>query len=205
MESANIIRLRDYDFPGRPQDKLETTIVEAALATSAAATFFDRAQIGVRFFRDGGTGANNPIEQVWIEAGYIWNDDDDVQLNDIVGRVLSIGTGDPGMIKFSENGWTIFSKTLVKIATDTEEKAGNFEHVNRVLLNPPDKQYYRFNVQQGLQGVGLQEFKLEAQIKTATEEYLEKRTQEIEIRAYAKILRAKDCMLHSLVGREDWS
>lgn len=204
-ESANIIRLRDYDLPGRPQDRLAMTIVEAALATSAAATFFDRVQINGRFFRDGGTGANNPIEQVWIEAGYIWNDDDELQLNEIVGCVLSIGTGNPRMEPFSENTWKFLSETLVNIATDTEREAVNFEHVHRVLLRTADKRYYRFNVQQGLQSVGLEEYKLKTQIETATEKYLTSSAQEIEIRACAKILRAKNFMLHSLVGVEDWS
>ena len=72
------------------------TIVDAAPARSAALTFFDRVQIGDRYFRDGATGANNPIDDVWIEAGNIWNDDEEVQLQDMIGCLLSISTGNPG-------------------------------------------------------------------------------------------------------------
>ncbi len=93
----------------------------------------------------------------------------------------------------------------MKIATDTEQKAKRFEQVHHVLLKPSDKRYYRFNVQQGLQDIGLEEYKLSGQIKTATRKYLEPETRENEIRECAKILRAKNCMLHSLVGVEDWS
>ena len=181
------------------------TIVEAALATSAASTFFDRVQIGDRFFRDGATGANNPINEVWIEAENIWNDDEEEQLYDMVGCVLSVGTGNPGVKPLNEKSWKFLSETLVKIATDTEQKAAQFEHVHRTLLKLSDKRYYRFNVEQGLQDVGLEEYKLKGQIETVTEEYLAKRTQENEIRACAQILKAKDCMEHSMIGVEDWS
>jgi len=103
-ESTNITQLRNYDLLGKPQDNLAMTIVEAALATSAASTFFDLAQIGDQSFRDVGTGANNPIDEVWVEAGNIWNDDRELQLHDMVGCVLSIGTGDPGMKPLHEKG-----------------------------------------------------------------------------------------------------
>ena len=112
------------------------------------------------YFRDGATGANNPIDDVWIEAENIWNDDEEVQLHDIIGCLVSIGTGNPGMKPLHEKSWKFLSETLVKIATDTEQKAEKFEHVHRVLLKSSDKRYYRFNVEQGLQEVGLEEHKL---------------------------------------------
>ena len=45
-------------------------IWEAACATSAASTFFDKIELGPagQKFRDGGTGANNPVRQLWNEA-----------------------------------------------------------------------------------------------------------------------------------------
>ena len=60
-------------------------------------------------------------------------------------------------------------------------------------------------MEQGLQEVGLEEYKLKGQVETATEEYLAKRAQENEIRACAQILKLKDCMEHSMIGVEDWS
>ena len=104
-----------------------------------------------------------------------------------------------------EKSWKLLTETLVKIASDTEQKTENFEHVHQVLLKPSNKGYYRFNVEQGLQDVGLEEYKLTGQIETATEEYLAKRTQENEIRTCAQILKLKECIEHSIIGIEDWS
>ena len=52
------------------------TIVEAALATSAATTFFKSVTIGVRKYVDGALGSNNPVEYVWNEAQSKWCPDD---------------------------------------------------------------------------------------------------------------------------------
>ena len=205
VESSHVTRLRDYDLPGKPKGNLGITIVDAALATSAASIFFDRVQIGDRFFRDGATGSNNPIDDVWIEAENLWNSDDDAVINDMLGCLLSVGTGNPGMRPLQEKSWKFLSETLVQIATDTEQKAEKFEHVHRNLLKISDRRYYRFNVEQGLQDVGLEEYKLKGQIETATEEYLAKRTQENEIRACAQILKMKECMDHSMISEEDFS
>ena len=49
--------------------------------------------IGDRYFRDCATGANNLIDDVWVKAENIWNDDEEVQLHDIIDCLLSIGTG----------------------------------------------------------------------------------------------------------------
>lgn len=100
-ESLVIRRFKDYDIPGEPKDPLDVTIIQAALATSAVSTFFDSVQISDRFFRDGGTGANNPVFDVWNEAQNIW-DNDSGHLHDILGCILSIGTGDPGMTPLHE-------------------------------------------------------------------------------------------------------
>ena len=204
IESANVTRMRDYDLSGKPKDSLDVTIVDAALATSAASTFFDRVHIGDRFFRDGATGSNNPIDDVWIEAENLWNDEGDSLIDQMLGCILSIGTGNPGMRPLHEKSWKFLSQTLVQVATDTK-KAEKFEHVHRNLLKLSDKRYYRFNVEQGLQDVGIEEYKLKGQIETATEEYLAKRTQENEIRACAQILQARRRMAHSMISEDDFS
>ncbi|KAK8142430.1 hypothetical protein G3M48_008773 [Beauveria asiatica] len=65
-ETSDITRLRSYDLPGKAS--IEATILDAALATSAATRFFDPVRIGARQFVDGALGANNPVEQVEREA-----------------------------------------------------------------------------------------------------------------------------------------
>ncbi len=177
VESSHVTRLRDYDLPSKPKVNPGMTIVDAAPATSAASTFFDRVQIGDRFYCDGATSSNNPVDDVWIEAENLWNEDDDEVINSMLGCLLSIGTGNPGMRPLHEKSWKFLSQTLVQIAKDTEQKTEKFEHVHRNLLKISDKQYYRFNVEQRLQDVGLEVYKLKGQIETATEEYLAKRTQ----------------------------
>ena len=208
VESSKITRIRDYDLPGKPIGKpigrSSMTIVEAALATSAASTFFEPVQIGDRFFRDGVTGSNNPINDVWIEADNLWNDDGKALMDDMLRCLLSIGTGNPGMKRLHENSWKFLSETLIKIATDTEQKARTFEDLHRKLLNT-GKRYYRFNVEQGLQDVGPEEYKLKGQIETATEEYLGKRTEENEVRECARLMKAKECKEHSMMTEEDFS
>jgi hypothetical protein len=200
-ESGNIKRLRDYDLPGTAKEALNFTIVQAALATSAASTFFDQVKIGDRFFRDGATGANNPVFDVWNEAQDLW-DNEEGQLHDIVGCVLSVGTGDPGMIPLEEKSWKFLSKSLVAIATDTESQAERFGQEHRALLKQNNLRYYRWSVQQGLQDVGLEEFKKKGQIEAATEKYMRPRERKVEVQTCAEVLRDKKCMLHSLVSEE---
>lgn len=203
-ESSSIVRLRDYDIPGAAKESLEFTVVQAALATSAASTFFDRVKIGDRFFRDGGTGANNPIFDVWNEAQDLW-DNEEGQIHDIVACVMSVGTGDPGMKSFGEKMGEL-AKTLVAIATDTDAQANCFGDVHRALLVQKNLRYHRLNVEQGLQDVGLEEYQKKGQIEEATRKYLNSRETKVAIQLCAKVLREKTCMLHSLVsGESDFS
>ena len=69
-ETTGITRLRSYSLA----DELDNpaTICEAALATSAATTFFDPVKIGARKYVDGALGANNPVDEVEGEASNIW-------------------------------------------------------------------------------------------------------------------------------------
>lgn len=69
-DTKGIRRLRSYSLPEEPN--IRATICQAALATSAATTFFDSVSIGDRTFTDGGLGANNPVDEVEGEASNIW-------------------------------------------------------------------------------------------------------------------------------------
>ena len=70
-ENKVTVPLRDYDLFDEFNDD-DATIVEAALATSVATTFFEPVTIDVRKNLDGALGANIPVDYVWNEARSIW-------------------------------------------------------------------------------------------------------------------------------------
>ena len=71
------MRLRSYAIPGELDDSAPT-VLEAARATSAAASYFEPVTIRSLKFVDGALGANNPVDEVWNEALNIWCPNDDV-------------------------------------------------------------------------------------------------------------------------------
>ncbi|KAF5268040.1 hypothetical protein FOXYS1_1072 [Fusarium oxysporum] len=70
------VRLRSYSTADSVDSLAGSrcAIWEAARATSATATFFDRIQVGRQYYVDGATGYNNPVEVVLEEAKSIWPD-----------------------------------------------------------------------------------------------------------------------------------
>lgn len=150
-ETKEIIRLRSYNSSKFP---VRATILQAALATSAATTFFDPVTIGARKFADGGLGANNPVDEVEGEASNIWcsNTGD---LKPLVKCFVSIGTGNPGKKAVEYNMLKFLSGTLVELATQTENTEKKF--IAKWRQHFDEKRYFRFNVDQGLQDVGLAE------------------------------------------------
>lgn len=68
-DTKDMVRLRSYNLSDEPA--IRATVCEAALATSAATTFFNPISIGHRTFADGGFGANNPVDEVEGEAANI--------------------------------------------------------------------------------------------------------------------------------------
>jgi hypothetical protein len=115
-------------------------------------------------------GTNNPVEQLWNEAQNIWCDEE-VELGGLLKCFVSVGTGNPGRKPIAEGPLKFFSETLVGIATQTEDTAKLFVDRHRRLY--VSKRYFRFNVQQGLQNVGLEEYKEVALIDAATAEYMD--------------------------------
>jgi hypothetical protein len=166
-ETAGITRLRSYSLP----DELDirATICDAALATSAATGFFDPLSIGARRFVDGALGANNPVDEVEEEASNIWCSESR-DLKPLVKCFISIGTGHPGKKAIEDNLLKFLSKTLVGIATETENTERKF--IARWALHFDKKHYFRFNVEQGLQDIGLAEHKEQGIIESTTDEYL---------------------------------
>ena len=174
------------DIPG------PATIWEAALATSAATGFFDRVEIGDRLYIDGAMGANNPSNEVEREASRIWCERTG-RIMPLVKCFVSLGTGTGGINPMSDKAWKFLTESLAKVATDTRRTERDVADRWREHQN---MRYFRFSVNQGLQDVGLAEYKQRGLIEAATDDYLE--GQDTKPRLYNCVmnLRAKKCQLH---------
>lgn len=139
-------------------------IWEAARATSAAATFFDPINMGLHSYVDGATGRNNPVEEVLYEALSIWPDS-----LPRVHCIVSIGTGVPGLKDFGDDLLDVL-RTLKTISTETETTAERFKKTHTLL--GLTGRYFRFNVNKGLEAVGLDEHEKIHEIEAATDLYL---------------------------------
>ncbi|KAE8399556.1 acyl transferase/acyl hydrolase/lysophospholipase [Aspergillus pseudonomiae] len=195
-ETKDIVRLRDYSLPSK--DNIPATICQAALATSAATTFFDPVYIGTRKFVDGALGSNNPVNEVEGEAADIWCSGTG-DLKPLVKCFVSIGTGDPGIAGIEDKAVKFLSKTLVSIATETRITEQKF--IARWAKHYDDKRYFRFNVEQGLQGIGLEEYRKQGTIEAATHRYLDHQTQVFRVRDCIQNLKLKRGMAMSNISR----
>ncbi|KAF7173630.1 hypothetical protein CNMCM6106_007691 [Aspergillus hiratsukae] len=185
-DTKDMVRLRSYslaDWPDMPM-----TICQAGLATSAATTFFDPVSIHDRTFADGGFGANNPVDEVEGEASNIWGSDEK-DLKELVKCFISIGTGNPGKKAFKDGMIKFLSETVVQIATETEATEKRF--IERWAKHFDKNRYFRFNVDQGLQDIGLDEYNKKGAIKAATEGYLTHVAQRYHVRDCIQNLRLK--------------
>lgn len=68
-----------------------------------------------------------------------------------------------------DSAYDMLTETLQGVATETKETAALFAKTHRGLLD--QNRYFRFNVKQGLQDVGLEEYRKIKEIVTATGEY----------------------------------
>ncbi|KAF1948916.1 hypothetical protein CC80DRAFT_497906 [Byssothecium circinans] len=181
-ETARIARLRSYTLPD--EGNIPATICQAALATSAATAFFDPVSIGARQFVDGALGAHNPVDEVEGEAANIWSPGTG-DLKPLVKCFVSIGSGHRGKKALKDSMLGFLSKTLVGIATETEETERKF--IARWAKHYDEKRFFRFNVDQGLQDVGLAKHKEQGRMEAVTDEYL--RHQDLKF-------RVRDCVLN---------
>ncbi|KAE8411715.1 hypothetical protein BDV36DRAFT_77864 [Aspergillus pseudocaelatus] len=195
-ETKDIVRLRDYSVPSK--DNIPATICQAALATSAATTFFDPVYIGTRKFVDGALGSNNPVDEVEGEAADIWCPGTG-DLKPLVKCFVSIGTGDPGIAAIEDKALKFLSETLVSIATETGRTEKKF--IARWAKHYDEKRYFRFNVEQGLQGVGLEEYREQGTIEAATHRYLDHQAQVFRVRDCVQNLKLKRGMAMSNISR----
>ncbi|ERF74884.1 hypothetical protein EPUS_09291 [Endocarpon pusillum Z07020] len=174
-ETAQSMQFRSYQSARGSSDLLrKTKIWEATRATSAAPSFFDPIKIGDydEEFTDGGTGANNPVRTLWIEAkNTLLGPGEALEKN--LNLLVSIGTGVPSLKPFG-NSLLEIAKTLKSMATETEATAESFHRGHSELDD--NSQYFRFNVTKGLKDVGLEEGAKKNVIMAATESYVESET-----------------------------
>ena len=193
-ENKDVARLRDYRSD-RAVTEDGAKIWEAARATSAASGFFDPITIGKHHqeYVDAGLGCNNPVNEVWTEAQDLYLKQDVHDLAAVIKCFISIGTGNPGTSPIEDGAFKIFKKTLKDITTETEKTAETFARSYRALDSP--KRYFRFNVDQGLQGVGLEEFKKEKEIVSASTRYMEAQAMQPLRLKCAEAMHDKESML----------
>ncbi|CAG8393837.1 unnamed protein product [Penicillium salamii] len=184
QETKDIVRLRSY---GKNLG-IPATICQAARATSAATTFFEPVSIGARRFADGGLGAKNPVDEVEGEASDIWCENTG-DLKPLVKCFISIGTGNPGKKAMEDNLLKFVSKTSPELATQTEQTEKRF--IAKWRQHYDSKRYFRFNVDQGLQGVGLAEYQEQGVIESATEGYLDHQAVAFRVRDCVENLKSK--------------
>lgn len=170
------------------ESDIPVTICEAALATSAATGFFEPVSVGARRFVDGALGANNPVDEVEGEAANIWCPETG-DLKPLVKCFVSIGTGNPGKKALEDNLLKFLYKTLVRIAVETTETEKKF--IARWARHYDEKRYFRFNVDQGLQDVGLDEHKEQGKMEAVTDEYLKHQAQKMRVRDCVQNLKLK--------------
>jgi hypothetical protein len=133
-------------------------------------------------------GANNPVNEVEDEAANIWSPDTG-DLKPLVKCFVSIGTGHPGKKALEDNIVKFLSESLVRIATETEKSAKEF--VSRWRYHFDTNRYFRFNVDQRLQDVGLAEYKEQGKMEAATDEYLRHQAQKFRVRNCVENLQQK--------------
>ncbi|KAK3896647.1 acyl transferase/acyl hydrolase/lysophospholipase, partial [Staphylotrichum tortipilum] len=169
-ETGDTVCLASYRSPRSDNSDLlnATTIWQACRATSAATTFFDPIAIGPfdEEFVDGALGANNPVYALWNQAQDVWGD----QLRGSLKCLVSIGTGVPALKPVRDDVLGIWA-TLKDLATETEKTAQQF-HRDKSHLDDEGR-YYRFNVNRGLEEIGLEESKKRKEIAAATRRYVE--------------------------------
>lgn len=118
---------------------------------------------------------------VWNEAQDMWPSG---SLEESVKCLVSIGTGVPSLKPFT-NDLVGVGQSLLAIATETEKTAERFRRDKSGL---DDKgRYYRFNVLQGLEDIGLEDSKRKNAIIAATDRYLESQTVFQQMRACVNI------------------
>lgn len=131
------------------------------------------------------------MDEVESETSNIWCPDTR-DPKPLVKCFISVGTGNPGKKAIEDNVLKFMSKTLVDITTETEKTANKF--IERWAQHFEGKRYFRFNVHQGLQDVGLAECQHQGTIEATTDEYLDDQEQRSRVRDCVLNLKQKQSL-----------
>lgn len=145
------------------------TIWEVARATSAAVTFFKPIKVGrdgVDFI-DAGFGYNNPCYELIKEAQRVFGRNREPQ-------ILSIGTGLGRVISIEDTQRSSIS-ALQEISRSSEQVAASLD--NRY---GDSGQYFRFNVDRGLEHIALSDSAQAGNIAAHTRNYLHGQSRAID-------------------------
>ncbi|KAK1973898.1 acyl transferase/acyl hydrolase/lysophospholipase, partial [Colletotrichum cereale] len=138
------------------------SIWEVARATSAATTFFKPIRVGrdeIEFV-DAGFGYNNPCEVLVDEARKQFPSHTRLQ-------VLSIGTGLGDVVSIGKTRMDIV-RALKSMATSSKKVAARMDH-----QYGDSHQYFRFNVDKGLEDVTLSDWEKSSTISAHTRNYID--------------------------------
>ncbi|KAG9125193.1 hypothetical protein FRC07_008615 [Ceratobasidium sp. 392] len=170
-------------------------IWEAARATSAAPKFFKPIIIeenGVKMrYIDGGLRCNNPTKELLSEAA-----------NYFAGRtvacILSIGTGRRGKIQLPDVG-LVPKLQLLKVISLLQKISLDCEQTHQELAHRLHNQgtYFRFNVDYGMENIGLAEWDMSSSMQADTRAYTREHstTHNIDDAVAAIMNRKRDGML----------
>jgi predicted acylesterase/phospholipase RssA len=158
------IPFRSYQVP--KHKTVDCKIWEAARATSATPKFFEHIVIGEagssQPYVDGGMGCNNPIVQVLAEAELAFP-------GQYVACVISIGAGQARTVAIRTSDRHFLVKATQGIATDCERSAQEVAQRFRDIPNF----YFRFNVEQGMQSIGLAQWERLGEVALHTMQYVQ--------------------------------
>ena len=146
--------LRSYEIHHPSEQNYNCTIWEAARATTAAPLFFKKISLGAggATFVDGAVRRNNPIYELVREAERLYP-------SRKIGCIVSVGTGWAKQTSIHGSKLHKIADACVQIALDAQGKAEDFVKDRRGKELRKEGRYFRFNVEQGMQDVEIEEWK----------------------------------------------
>jgi hypothetical protein len=145
--------------------------------------FFDKISLKASgaTFVDGAMRLNNPIYELIREAERVYPQHD-------IGCVVSIGTGWVSPASLDNAKLRHVVAACAKIALDAQGKADEFLHDSRGTELWKAKKYFRFNVEQGMQDVKLDEWSEMERMDAMTTAYLSRKDKANEVQSCARCL-----------------
>ncbi|KAI9752003.1 MAG: hypothetical protein M4579_005799 [Chaenotheca gracillima] len=120
-------------------------------------------------YASGALGYNNSVNVVWNEVQDLWTPKG--KLDPGLKCVVSTGAGKPAIKPVGDTIWALIN-TVKTLAEQTENTERVFAMYHRDLLYGYQR-YFRFNVERGLQGVDVDDYKCQAKTRVATTSYME--------------------------------